>query len=142
MLASENHGRPAVAATARPGQFHGQGVVAARSAGSNGNRPNSFAANNRNAATQLDRPPSAHTNGSFNQNNANRPNTSTQNLSQHGQQNSSNGPRPTSNNVNGDRPNVNGNANHANPSRPPQQNHQQPPRERENGGHPGGRGGR
>lgn len=143
MLASENHGRPAVAATARPGQFHGQGVVAARSAGSHGNRPNSLAANNRDAATQNDRPPRAHTNGSFNQNNANRPNNSTQNLSQHGQQNSSNGPRPTSNNVNGNRPNnVNGNANHANPSRPPQQNHQQPPKERENGGHPGGRGGR
>jgi hypothetical protein len=33
MFASTNHGRPAVAATARPGEFSGKGVVAARSAG-------------------------------------------------------------------------------------------------------------
>lgn len=30
LLASENHGRPAIAATAKPGQFAGKGVVAAR----------------------------------------------------------------------------------------------------------------
>ena len=30
-LASENHGRPSIAATARPGEFHGREVVAARS---------------------------------------------------------------------------------------------------------------
>jgi hypothetical protein len=30
-LASENHGRPPVAATARPGEFHGRGVVASHS---------------------------------------------------------------------------------------------------------------
>jgi hypothetical protein len=33
LFASANHGRPAVAATARPGEFHGHNVVAARSAG-------------------------------------------------------------------------------------------------------------
>lgn len=33
LFASENHGRPAVAATGRPGQFSGHGVVAARAAG-------------------------------------------------------------------------------------------------------------
>ena len=33
-LASVNHGRPAVAATARPGQFHGRDAVPARAAGS------------------------------------------------------------------------------------------------------------
>ena len=33
MFASANHGAPAVAATARPGEFSGRGVVAARSAG-------------------------------------------------------------------------------------------------------------
>lgn len=32
-LARENHGRPAIAATARPGDFHGRGVVASRPAG-------------------------------------------------------------------------------------------------------------
>jgi hypothetical protein len=33
LFASTNHGRPAVAATARPGEFSGRGVVAARAAG-------------------------------------------------------------------------------------------------------------
>jgi WXXGXW repeat (2 copies) len=33
LFASENHGRPAVAATARPGEFSGRNVVAARAAG-------------------------------------------------------------------------------------------------------------
>ena len=33
MFASANHGRPAVAATGRPGEFKGHGVVAAKSAG-------------------------------------------------------------------------------------------------------------
>jgi hypothetical protein len=32
-FASENHGRPAIAATARPGEFSGKGVVAARASG-------------------------------------------------------------------------------------------------------------
>jgi len=32
LLASENHGRPAIAATAKPGEFSGSGVVAAREA--------------------------------------------------------------------------------------------------------------
>jgi len=141
MLASENHGRPTVAATARPGQFHGQGVVAARSASNNGNRPNSFANNNRNATVQNERQPNAHSNGSFNQNNSNRPNTATQNFSQHSQQpqHSPNGPRPATNNQSLNRPNnTNGSTNHANSPRPPQQNHQQAPKEHENGGHPGG----
>ncbi|HET7106787.1 MAG TPA: YXWGXW repeat-containing protein [Candidatus Acidoferrum sp.] len=144
MLASENHGRPAIAATAHPGQFHGQGVVAARSAGSNGNRPNSFANNSvRSTDGHGDRPPNAHANGSFNRNNANQPNAAAQNSSQRGPQNSPNGQHPPANNVNGNRPNNgNGNANHQNSPRPPQQNHQQPPKEHENNGHPGGRPGR
>lgn len=33
LFASENHGRPAVAATAKPGEFSGRGVVAAKAAG-------------------------------------------------------------------------------------------------------------
>src|ERR1019366_541295 len=33
LLASVNHGRPAIAATAKPGEFSGHGVVAARQAG-------------------------------------------------------------------------------------------------------------
>jgi hypothetical protein len=38
MRASENHGRPAIAATGRPGDFHGHNVVAARDEHAN-NRP-------------------------------------------------------------------------------------------------------
>jgi hypothetical protein len=34
LLASVNHGRPAIAATAKPGEFSGRGVVAAKAAGS------------------------------------------------------------------------------------------------------------
>ena len=39
MLASVNHGQPAVAATAKPGVFRGEGVVAARAAGPSQNHP-------------------------------------------------------------------------------------------------------
>jgi len=58
LLASENHGRPAIAATARPGEFSGHGVVAARAASTAGNtnRPNNAANVNK-----TDRPPSANT---------------------------------------------------------------------------------
>src|SRR5271163_185248 len=35
LLASENHGKPAIAATAKPGEFSGRGVVAAKSASTN-----------------------------------------------------------------------------------------------------------
>ena len=45
LLASENHGRPAIAATAKPGEFAGKGVVAAREAAP--------------ASTPLDRPAGA-----------------------------------------------------------------------------------
>ncbi len=61
LLASENHGRPAIAATARPGEFSGHGVVAAREATSHGgstntgNRPPSSSAN----VHKSDRPPSS-----------------------------------------------------------------------------------
>jgi WXXGXW repeat (2 copies) len=54
LRASENHGHPQIAATSRPGEFHGSGVVSARSAGGNSNRP----ANNN--ASHNDRPPSAN----------------------------------------------------------------------------------
>jgi hypothetical protein len=59
LLASENHGRPAIAATARPGEFSGHGVAAAKEysrAGTpnGGNRPSNNAAN----LSKTDRPPS------------------------------------------------------------------------------------
>ena len=58
MLASENHGRPAVAATARPGEFSGHGAVAARESA---NRPPSAVNEHRDtgaAASHNDRAPS------------------------------------------------------------------------------------
>jgi hypothetical protein len=39
LLASENHGHPAIAATAKPGEFSGKGVVAAREVGPAAARP-------------------------------------------------------------------------------------------------------
>jgi hypothetical protein len=39
LLASENHGHPAIAATAKPGEFTGKGVVAAREVGPAAARP-------------------------------------------------------------------------------------------------------
>ena len=61
MLASENHGAPAVAATARPGEFKGPGVVAAKPVAANAE---STHANKAGANGQTDRPPSAKTNES------------------------------------------------------------------------------
>jgi WXXGXW repeat (2 copies) len=59
MLASENHGAPAVAATARPGEFKGPGVVAAKPVAANAANSN---ANKAAANGQNDRPPSARNN--------------------------------------------------------------------------------
>ncbi len=132
MLASENHGRPAVAATAHPGVFKGEGVVAAHAAG-NSNRPNNM---------QADRPPSARTNNSSN-NNANRPSdvnshsedrppqSAEHSENAHSNQNNSNHPNNSQGNAN-----HNNNNNHPNSSKPPQ--HQNKPQEHEShqgGGH-------
>jgi hypothetical protein len=79
LLASENHGKPAIAATAKPGEFSGHGVVAAKAAASSrtgspngGNRPPNNAAN----LSKTDRVPS-HTGGAgSNAANVGRANTS------------------------------------------------------------------
>jgi len=56
-LASENHGRPAIAATARPGEFHGREVVAAHSGDAHDrhgdNRPVSH---QQNSSHEVERP--------------------------------------------------------------------------------------
>jgi len=72
LRASENHGRPPIAATSRPGAFSGGGVVAARSGGNYNPPPNRGGGNaNRNDrspnaggrpennASRTDRPPNA-----------------------------------------------------------------------------------
>ncbi|MGB2634911.1 MAG: YXWGXW repeat-containing protein [Candidatus Acidiferrum sp.] len=130
MLASENHGRPAVAATAHPGVFKGEGVVAAHAAG-NTNRPNNM---------QADRPPSARTNNSSN-NNANRPSnvsshsedrppqSAAHSESVHNNQNNSNHPNNAQGNAN-----HNNNNNHPNSSKPPQHQNKPPEHESHQGG--------
>jgi hypothetical protein len=71
LRASENHGKPPIAATSRPGSLNGGGVVAAR-AGGNYNPPADRGRNNPN------RPPSATNRGTNSsnraENNPNRPN--------------------------------------------------------------------
>jgi hypothetical protein len=59
LLASENHGRPAIAATAKPGEFSGHGVVAAHESAHPGSL-NAGSAHTNNAAEfhKTDRPPS------------------------------------------------------------------------------------
>jgi hypothetical protein len=67
LLASENHGQPAIAASSKPGVFSGPGVVAAHPAAATANTSTNRPATNGNgakaAAMQTDRPPSARTNG-------------------------------------------------------------------------------
>jgi len=73
---SVNHGRPAIAATARAGEFSGHGVVAA---GASRNRPSNAENERRNASAgsnKSDRPPSAaneHRSNAPESHNANRP---------------------------------------------------------------------
>ncbi len=132
MLASENHGRPAVAATAHPGVFKGEGVVATHAAG-NSNRPNNM---------QTDRPPSARTNNSSNtntnrQSNVNShsegrpPQSAAHSENAHSNPNNSNHPNNSQGNAN-----HNNNNDHPNSSKPPQQSHQSKPPEHES--HQGG----
>jgi hypothetical protein len=159
MLASVNHGRPAVAATSKPGEFHGAGAVAAHSAStnanrptSNANRPSSATGASHNTASHSDRPPSARTNNASTSSN-NRPNTShTSNTNQsnanrpsaaHSSTNQSNANRPntthsSTNQSSANRPSAS--TNHSNTSRPPQTSHPQPSHQQhESGGHTGGR---
>jgi hypothetical protein len=67
LRASENHGRPPVAATSRPGEFKGHGTVGARGYSGNGspNRGNARA-NNPAEFHRTDRPPAHTGNGGYN----------------------------------------------------------------------------
>jgi len=114
LLASHNHGRPAVAATARPGEFHGAGVAAARE-----------------AHVHADRPPDTRGNTSYN--------ASTNHSTDHPQTTTH---ANTANPSNGNRPQ--NNENHANSSRTLQQTHEnnRPPEHESRPGHEGGHGGR
>jgi WXXGXW repeat (2 copies) len=135
LLASENHGHPAVAATARPGVFSGKEVVAAHGAGNTTNRPTNTASTNG-ANTHLDRPPNSHTTGtsatpkSNTTTNTNRPNTV--------HSNTTNTNRPPTN-TNTTHPNT-AQPVHSSTSKPPQQhtNSKAPSEPHHEGSHPGG----
>jgi hypothetical protein len=75
LLASENHGRPAIAATTRPGEFTGHGVVAAgvshNGSPNGGNKPPNNAAN----LHKTDRPPSSTGGNGSNGSHSNTTNT-------------------------------------------------------------------
>ena len=60
LFASTNHGRPAVAATARPGEFSGKGVVAARAAGGTYHAPAMSPKAARGGASGANRPAESH----------------------------------------------------------------------------------
>jgi hypothetical protein len=125
-LASENHGHPAVAASQRPGEFHGAGVTAARNVPANSNRPSGNNGGNR-PAERNDRPPSAMNNAQHN--NGNR--SSGENTSH------SNSSRPPETRANESHPPQNTNhptESHPNNSRPPQQHESRP--EHPNEAHP------
>ncbi|MGB9515275.1 MAG: YXWGXW repeat-containing protein [Candidatus Acidiferrum sp.] len=129
LLASVNHGQPAIAATARPAVFKGEGVVGARGAAVNGNHPGA------NTNAQMDRPPSARShitsNGNANHptntnvHSEDRPNTSSQ------PNHNTNQPNHNSNQPNPNRPNNTPSNTHTNNDRPntskaPQQHESRP----------------
>src|SRR5277367_3719493 len=135
-LASQNHGQPSVAATARPGVFSGQGVVAAHAVNANPNHPMNASATTH-ANMQADRPPNARTTGAtnnFNSTNTNRPNNVPSNTT-----NTNRPPATTTTTThqNTTQPTYNNN------SKPPQQHpNNKPPSEPHHeasheGGHPG-----
>jgi WXXGXW repeat (2 copies) len=136
MLASENHGHPGVAATARPGVFHGEGVVAAHSANMSANRSES------NANSHMDRPPSAR-NNNYNAtkehgNNPNKPSEDRPQSVNHSQTNHSNTNEQNPNHANQAHTNTqHENNNHPNNSKPPKQNQNRPPEheQHQGGGH-------
>ena len=59
LFASQNHGRPAIAATARPGEFRGRDIVAARAAGAPYHPPAISPREARGPSTNMNRPANA-----------------------------------------------------------------------------------
>jgi hypothetical protein len=97
-LASANHGRPSVTATARPGEFSGHGAVAANTNhNSNVARSSSNATRNSNNAAQARNSGRSNT-FARSQNNTNRTVTRSENNSTHVQQNNARPSEPRSSN--------------------------------------------
>jgi hypothetical protein len=119
LFASENHGRPAIAATARPGQFSGRNVVAAKAEGAPYHAP---AMSPRDARGPANVRPGNANNGNSNNQNVNRPGSAS------GKQNANQNWRGTAPHQNQNGPRPAGQAGTpSNPSRPPRaQNRAQP----------------
>jgi WXXGXW repeat (2 copies) len=100
LWASENHGSPSVAATARPGAFSGPGVVAAHHSNATYNENRGGAEGGRNNEMHTDRPPNGRPTGNVSPggSNMNHPNTSqghaTQAYTEHPNTTQPNGPHP------------------------------------------------
>ena len=123
-FASVNQGRPAIAATARPADFSGRSVVAARAAGAQYHAPamsprearvNTAAPPNRATPAATNRPAPAAANGNNPGAGANRPNSndgfrSFPPPSKNGTPTANNANRPNPNSNNTNRPNPNGNS--------------------------------
>jgi hypothetical protein len=155
-LASENHGHPGVAATAKPGVFSGPGVVAAHSSNSmasHGMATRPGDAGNRSA--QMDRPPSSRNNTSgavanskHGSEQSNRPQQSVADHSRPAYTMQNNSSHPNNAHPNNSYPNNshpdNSRANDSHPSYSshPNTSHPSEPHEHPGGGHPGGRMGR
>jgi hypothetical protein len=132
-LASQNHGQPSVAATARPGVFSGQGVVAAHSVNANPNHPMNTSATTH-ASMQNDRPPDARTTGTTNNFNSTSTNTNRPNNVPSNTTNTNRPPTTTTTHPNTTQPTYN------NTSKPPQQrpNNKPPSEPHHEGGHESG----
>ena len=127
MLASVNHGRPAVAATARPGMFKGEGVVAARG-NVNSNRPTP------NSNVHTDRPPNSRVDN-IHSHSTDRPQTAVHQPSGQTSTNHADVNRPRTEQLNNQHPNNI----HPNTQHSPQQPHENRPPEHEP--HQGGQSG-
>jgi hypothetical protein len=147
-LASQNHGNPRVAATARPGAFHEHGAVPAHANSNNLNHPPSANSMNHSnpAAVHSDRPAKSSASRNMESSNSNK-NTNHPNENYNGQHVNQPSPHPNYSHPQQAEPRQNNNhqpSPHANDQRPPQQEHQSRPPEHEphpNGGHGGpGRG--
>ena len=131
MLASSNHGRPAVAATARPGEFKGEGVVAARSTSVNSNRPTP------NSNVHSDRPPNSRADNVHSYSTG-RPQTAMRQESGQTSTNHSNANRPRTEQLNGQHTNNSVHPKYDSPHAPQQPHESKPPaHESHQGGHSG-----
>jgi WXXGXW repeat (2 copies) len=130
MLASANHGHPAVAATPRPGVFKGEGVVSAHAAAVNNNRPNSGS-----NTEHMDRPPSARNSNSYTSTNNHPGNTNS--YQAHTDTNRPNTSQSSASHPNNSyHPNGGNENNHPNTSHPPQ-NENRPPEHESHPAHEG-----